>query len=140
MSNKKLTKTVKSILRANDHMIFQPSRGTSGEPTDLLINEKATCISSALEMCDRMGLKLPDLSIVDIGCSRCDMLLALRELGCQNLSGLNLMPFNLEWLKDPATRDEYWGDDQGKVRYLVCNVDSERLPLESSSQSIILYV
>ena len=117
-SDRHSPKTIEQILMSNADAVFQFSRGTSGEQTDLRIRAKSVLIASILDIFTRFGLSLSELNIVDIGCSRCDILLALRELGGKELFGVNFTPFNFQWLRDPAKFDEFWGGSTRKDKVL----------------------
>ncbi len=132
---------IERILEANTEAIFPPNRSTSGEElhaVDILIKAKSIHLSSMFDACDKVGLKLSELGVVDIGCQRGDILLALRELGAKKLFGIDRLPFSPQWLKDPAQFYEFCWYEPGSVTFIQCDVGHEMLPFDDCSQSIVI--
>ena len=78
-------------------------------------------------------------SVLDIGCSKCSLLLVFIKLGYANLYGIENEPYKKElWLKDPKIFDKYWGNEKGKIKLAICDIDTEVLPFDSNSKSIII--
>lgn len=101
---------------------------------------KSRYLSSLFEVSNKNSLDLSKARILDVGCSKCDVLLAMQKLGINSLTGLNLSPFKLEWLSSKVYYEQYFGDSVGKIKYVVCDVDTESFPLEDSSYDVVLSI
>jgi 2-polyprenyl-3-methyl-5-hydroxy-6-metoxy-1,4-benzoquinol methylase len=126
---------ISEVLKQNAERIF------SGPAQERALQDvwiKSRYISCLSEVSEENSLELSKARILDIGCSKADILLAMQKLGLGNLTGLNLFPFNLQWLSDNLYCEQYFGDVAGKIKYIVCDVDSEGLPLKDSSYDVVL--
>lgn len=99
---------------------------------------KSKYLSSLFEVADKVSLDLNKTRILDVGCSKCEALLALQKMGLNNLTGLNQFAFDLQWLSSDQNYGQHFGNQSGKIKYIVCDVDTERFPFEDSSHEIIL--
>ena len=85
---------------------------------------KSRYLSSLFEVADKVSLDLVKARILDVGCSKCDVLLAMQKLELNNLTGLNLFAFDLQWLSSDLYYERYFGDSAGKIKYVICDVDT----------------
>lgn len=99
---------------------------------------KSRYLSSLLEVADKVSLDLEKARILDVGCSKCDTLLAMQKLGSNDLTGLNLFEYDLQWLSSDVYYEQYFGDSAGKIKYVVCDVDTETFPFKNSSYDVVL--
>ncbi|MFX0132587.1 MAG: class I SAM-dependent methyltransferase [Candidatus Hodarchaeota archaeon] len=102
------------------------------------IQIKSKYITTIFKVVNTISTNINKIKILDIGCSKCDILLALQKLGLKKLTGLNLFSFDVNWLSNAQYYEEYFGDSIGKIRYITCDVDKESLPFKDSSYDIIL--
>jgi len=101
---------------------------------------KTRYLSSLFEVAGKVSLDLSRAAILDIGCSKCDILLAMQKLGSNNLTGLNLFAFDRQWLSSDLYYKQYFGDSAGKIKYVVCDVDKESFPFKDSSYEVVLLI
>ena len=126
---------IQEILKTNAKQIFS-GQAQSRAIRDIWI--KSNYILSLLEVADKVSLNLKRAKILDIGCSKCDLLLALLKMGFENLTGVNLFPYDLKWLSDKAYFKRYFGNSAGKIKYIICDVEKEPLPFKDSRFDVIL--
>lgn len=81
---------------------------------------------------------LKDLPVLDIGCSWGAMLLTMKEIGFEELYGVDSDQFDTSRLQNISTYKSYWGNEKGKLRFSICDVSSQDLPFESDFFSIVL--
>jgi len=126
---------IQEILKTNAKQIFS-GQAQSRAIRDIWI--KSNYILSLLEVADKVSLNLKRAKILDIGCSKCDVLLALLKMGFENLTGVNLFPYDLKWLSDKVYFKRYFGNSAGKIKYVICDIDKEPLPFKDSRFDVIL--
>lgn len=89
---------------------------------------------------------LSEANILDIGCSRGDVLLLLKKLGARTLAGLNLFPFDKNVLNDKnksnlfemleiSSKINFF--EKERVIYLQHDCDNKELPLEDDSTDLV---
>ncbi|MFX0135187.1 MAG: class I SAM-dependent methyltransferase [Candidatus Hodarchaeota archaeon] len=79
-----------------------------------------------------------DKRIVDFGCERGDMLLLLKKIGFINLCGVNLTPYNDNWLKKGVIFDDLFGNGKNKINYVVCDMDKNKLPFNDNEINVAI--
>ncbi len=99
---------------------------------------KSRYLSSIFKVGGKLSLDLSKARILDVGCSKCDILLAMQSLGSKNLTGLNLFSFDRQWLSNDLYYEQYFGDSAGKIKYVVCDIDTELFPFRDSSYDVVL--
>lgn len=99
---------------------------------------KSRYLLSLLEVANKNQLNLNNARILDVACSKCDVLLALQKMGMNNLTGVNLFAYDLKWLHDEDYFEQYFGDSSEKIKYIVRDIDKEPLPFEDSSLDVVL--
>jgi len=126
---------ISKVLNDNAKQVFRGPAQVRGL-RDVWI--KSRYLSSLFEVAGKLPLDLRTARFLDVGCSKCDALLALQKMGINNLTGINLFAYDLEWLSNGAHFEQYFGDSVGKIKYVVCDVDKEPLPFENSSFNVVL--
>jgi SAM-dependent methyltransferase len=99
---------------------------------------KSRYLSELFRVANEHTFDLYTSRILDIGCSKCDTLLVLKRLGMNNLTGLNLFDYDLQWLNNNQQYEQYFGDSVNKIKYLISDVDASPLPFEGSSFEVVL--
>lgn len=99
---------------------------------------KAKYLFNLFKTADELSFDLSASKILDIGCSKCDVLLTLKKIGFTSLTGLNLFPYDFKWLSNSDYYEQNFGNSGNKIRYSVCDVDVNPFPFKDSSYDVIL--
>lgn len=128
---------ISKVLNDNAEQIF---RGTAQVRALRDVWIKSRYLSSLFEVACKLSLDLCTARILDVGCSKCDILLAMQKLGANNLTGLNLFPFDLEWLSNDVYYRHHFGESAGKIKYVVCDIDTESFSFKDSGYDVVLLI
>jgi SAM-dependent methyltransferase len=99
---------------------------------------KVRYIYELLKVFSKLSPLPSDPRVVDIGCERGDMLLLLQQLGFTKLSVINLTPYDSRWLVETKSYGDFFGDKEGQIRYITCDIDNNELPFGKGEVDIII--
>ena len=103
-----------------------------------LINPgRVDLIARLLELLQTGVKTLENISVLDVGCGNCDLLLLLRELGIKELVAVNLFPLNEAVFK--SKMDDIFGEEVNQIKYLELDVDKDELPFPSGRFDCVLF-
>lgn len=80
---------------------------------------------------------LDSLSILDVGCGKCDLLLLFKDLGAKRLVGVNLFPLNNKIFRSEELVTELFGNEAERIRYIECDVDKNMLPFPDETFDVV---
>jgi len=108
--------------------------------TEWNFGSKESFLAVFFKVIDKIGFQIKDASVLDIGCHRCAQLLVFKKHGVNDLEGIDIEPCEKAmWLKEPKNFDIYWGNEPGKIKFHVFDVDQENLSYDTNSKSIIIF-
>jgi SAM-dependent methyltransferase len=113
-----------------------------GEAKDRAINSldiKTRIIYHIIQLSATNNININSANILDIGCSKCEILLVLKEIGAKHLTGVNLFPLDQSWFSENILINELFGDVKNKIKYITSDIDTKKIPFDDSSFDIIIF-
>lgn len=106
----------------------------------IIDNSRVELISHFLCLLRNHGEEVKKLSVLDVGCGKCDLLFFFGDLGVENLVGVNLFPLNSTVFRSRELVTELFGDGKGRVKYIECDVDKDQLPFSDETFDLVLFI
>ena len=107
---------------------------------NIIDRSRVKLISKLLYLLQNQGKQFEALSILDVGCGNCDLLLFFMNLGVKKLAGVNLFPLSSDLFHSEEAIAELFGKESGRINYIECDVDKYPLPFHDETFDIVLLI